>query len=441
MIASNAMKRFKRLWILVAVFLLPVAAAYAVDRLFLGPTCPACHAAITKNLPLFDPSREGLVRIRASGMEFRARVAGFSNHEGEGVILLHGFPETSITWEPLIDKLARAGFRAVAFDQRGYSPGARPFGANSYSSARLASDVIAIAAAVGFDRFHVVGHDFGGAIAWIAADRFPREIVSVTSLSTPHPEALAEALGDSNAQWRASSYFPLYWIPVLPELVLGFNRATYLQRLKWQLFQAEQIEEFKQVFSEPGALRSALNWYRAFRFQSQDPLGKIRQPTLFLWGNEDGAFSQVAAEKTADHVEGPFRFHRLKAGHLLMLELPELVANEVLSHLRTWSQVSEQWKLVQANAPDEGASSCDQSKPHCLSIFVAPNGNAVRIRNRCSERYQGVVRVSCTGWAPETFVEYRFSLGAKGDVIQESNGISSGDCYYRHRLCPIQLQE
>ena len=152
MIASNAMKRFKRLWILVAVFLLPVAAAYAVDRLFLGPTCPACHAGITKNLPLFDPSREGLVRIRASGMEFRARVAGFSNHEGEGVILLHGFPETSITWEPLIDKLARAGFRAVAFDQRGYSPGARPFGANSYSSARLASDVIAIAAAVGFDR-------------------------------------------------------------------------------------------------------------------------------------------------------------------------------------------------------------------------------------------------------------------------------------------------
>ena len=213
-------------------------------------------------------------------------------------------------WEPLLDKLAKAGFRAVAFDQRGYSPGARPFRVNSYSSGRLAADVIAVATAVGFDRFHVVGHDFGGAIAWIAADRFPREIISVTSLSTPHPEALAEALDDLRAQRLKSSYALLYRIPVLPELVLGFNRAAYLQRLKWQFHPPEQIEEYKQVFSEPGALRGALNWYRAFRFQSHDPLGKIRQPTLFIWGNEDGAFGRVAAEKTADYVEGPFRFHR-----------------------------------------------------------------------------------------------------------------------------------
>ena len=421
--------------------LLPVAAAYAVDRLFLAPTCPACHTDMTKNLPLFDPSREGLVRIRANGMEFRARVAGFSNREGEGVILLHGFPETSIMWEPLLDKLAKAGFRAVAFDQRGYSPGARPFRINSYGSGRLAADVIALATAVGFDRFHVVGHDFGGAIAWIAADRFPREIISVTSLATPHPEALAEALDDLRGQRLKSSYALLYRIPVLSELVLGFNRAAYLQRLKWQFHPPEQIEEYKQVFSEPGALRGALNWYRAFRFRSNQPLGKIRQPTLFIWGNEDGAFGHVAAEKTADYVEGPFRFQGLRTGHLLMLEVPELVANAVLSHLRTWSQVSEQWKLALENAPQEDASPCDQSRPNCLSVLVTPNGNAVRIRNRCNDRYQGIVRVSCTGWAPGAFVEYRFNLGANGDVIQESSGFSFGDCYYSHRLCSRQLQE
>jgi pimeloyl-ACP methyl ester carboxylesterase len=433
-------RRFKCLWIPVVILLLPVAAAYAVDRLLLAPTCPACHTDMTKNLPLFDPSREGLVRIRASGMEFRARVAGFSNREGEGVILLHGFPETSIMWEPLLDKLAKAGFRAVAFDQRGYSPGARPFRVNSYTSGRLAADVIAVATAVGFDRFHIVGHDFGGIIAWIAADRFPREIMSVTSLSTPHPGALAEALEDPDA-WLQSSYVLLYRIPVLPELVLGFNRAAFLQRLKWQLHPPEQVEEYKQVFSEPGALRSALNWYRAFQFQSDEPLGKIRQPTLFIWGSEDGAFGRVAAEKTADYVEGPFRFHRLKAGHQLMLEVPELVANEVISHLRTWSQVSEQWRLALENAPQEHASPCDQSRPNCLSIFVTPNGNAVRIRNRCNERYQGIVRVSCTGWAPGAFVEYRFNLGAKGDVIQENSGFSFGVCYYSHRLCSMQLQD
>jgi len=430
-------RRFKWLWIPVVFLLLLVAAAYAVDRLLLAPTCPACHTDMTKNLPLFDPSREGLVRIRASGMEFRARVAGFSNRDGEGVILLHGFAETSIMWGPLLDKLAKAGFRAIAFDQRGYSPGARPFRVNAYSSVRLAADVIAVATAVGFDRFHVVGHDFGGAIAWIAADRFPREILSVTSLSMPHPGALGEALEDRHAQWRQSSYVPLYRIPVLPELVLGFNRAAYLQHLKWQLQPPEQVHEYKQVFSEPGALRSALNWYRAFAFHSRDPLGKIRQPTLFMWGNADGAFGRVAAEQTANYVDGPFRFHRLKAGHLLMLEVPELVANAVLSHLRTWSQVSEQWK----NVPHEDASPCDQSRPNCLSVLVTPNGNAVRIRNRCNERYQGIVRVSCTGWAPGAFVEYRFNLGAKGDLIQENSGFSFGDCYYSHQLCSRQLQE
>jgi pimeloyl-ACP methyl ester carboxylesterase len=428
------MKRFKWLWILVVVFLPPVAAAWAVDRLLLAPTCPDCHTDMTKDLPLFDPSREGLVRIRANGMEFRARVAGFRNRDGEGVILLHGFAETSVMWDPLLDKLAEAGFRVLAFDQRGYSPGARPFRIGAYSSGKLASDVIAVATAVGFDRFHVVGNDFGGAISWIAAQRFPQEILSVTSLSTPHPEALAEALTDPDAQWLQSSYVPLYRIPVLPELVLGFNRANLLQRLNWRFLPPEQVEEYKQVFSEPGALRGALNWYRAFRFHPNNSFGKITQPTLFIWGREDGSFGRVAADKTADHVEGPFRFHRLTAGHQLMVEVPELVANAVLSHLQSWSQISK--SALQAHA-----SPCDQSTPDCLSVFVTPNGNSVRIRNRCKEHYQGIVRVSCTGWAPHAFVEYRFNLGANGDVIHESNGFSFGDCYYRHRLCSMQLQE
>lgn len=423
----------KWLWIPL-VLLLIMAAAYAADRLLLAPICPHCHTDITKNLPLFDPSQDGLVRIRANGMEFRARVAGFSNHGGDGVMLLHGFPETSIMWEPMLDRLAKGGFRAVAFDQRGYSPGARPFRLESYRSGKLAADVIAVAAAVGFDRFHVVGHDFGAAIAWIAADRFPRQVIGVTSLSTPHPEALAEALDKLRGQRLRSSYAVLYWIPVLPELVLGFNRAAYLQRLHWQFHPPEHVEEYKQVFSEPGALRGALNWYRAFKFRPDDPLGKIRQPTLFIWGSEDGAFGPVAAEQTADYVEGPFRFLELKAGHQLMLEAPDVVANAVLSHLRNWSQISEQWKFQQGITPSQDASPCDQTTPHCLNVVVSPNGSAVRIRNRCDEPYQGSVRVACTGWSPGTFIEYRFDLGAGGDLIQENNGFSFGDCYY-NRFC------
>lgn len=429
---------FKWLWMPVAILLLPAASAYGIDKLWLASGL-ASHTAATKTLPLFGPSREGLVRIRASGMEFRARVAGFDNPNGEGVILLHGFPETSIMWEPLVDRLAKAGYRVVAFDQRGYSPGARPFRVKSYGTGRLASDAMAVAAAVGFDRFHVVGHDFGGAIAWIVADRFPLDVLSVTALSMPHPEALAEALDDPDAQWLHSSYILMHWVPLVPELVFGFDRAAYLRHLKWQMHTPEQVEEYTRVFSEFGALRGALNWYRAFHFEPRDPLRKIRQPTLFLWGNEDRAFSRLAAESTANHVEGPFRFHRLKAGHSLMLELPDRVGDEVLSHLKAASQMAGQWKAVQANASGQDTG-CTKAKPNCLRILAAPDGKSLRISNRCDERHRGAVRIACTQWPRDAFMEYRFDLGAGADLVQESNGFAPGNCYYSHRLCDEDLQ-
>ena len=433
------MTRFKWLWMAWALVALPISAAYAVDRLLLAPACPTCHATQTKALPLFSDDADGLVRIRASGMEFRSRVKGFAeNPDGEGVILLHGFPETSIMWEPLMDRLAASGFRVVAFDQRGYSPGARPLRINAYTSGRLAADVIAVAAAVGFDRFHVIGHDFGGAIAWITADHFPKAVMSVTSLSTPHPAALAEALETPAAQWADSSYVLLYRLPWLPELFLGFNRASYLRHRNWQWLPPEQREEYARVFGEPGALRGALNWYRAFQFDSHDPLGKITQPALFIWGNEDGAFGRVAANKTANYVDGPYQQLSLKAGHQLMLEVPEQVNEAVLAHLKTWSQVSKTWNAALATDPQDDGSACDQSRPHCLNILVAPDGGTVRIHNTCDERYRGAVRIACTGWAPEAFVEFRFDLGAKDEVTQHSSGFSAGDCYFRHRLCALE---
>ena len=429
------MKRLKQLWLLVAVFSLPITTAYAIDRLLLAPSCPDCNAEMTEELPVFDGTQDGLVRIKANSMEFRARVAGFDNRDGEGVILLHGFPETSIVWKPLLDKLAKAGYRAVAFDQRGYSPGARPFAKNAYTKGRLATDVLAVAEAAGFERFHVIGHDFGGAIAWTFVDRYPRRVLSLTSLSMPHPSALADTLGNPGSQWRRSSYMLFYRLPVLPELILGFNQAALLKYFKWQDHPREQVEEYERVFGEPGTLRAALNWYRVFRFRSLDPVGKIRPATLFLWGREDDAFGQVAATRTASYMDGAYRLHAMEAGHNLMLEAPDLVAEEVLTHLATSAEASKRWSAAVASRAQDGGSACDQSKPRCLRISLAPEGNTLRIRNRCEEAYEGVVRVSCSGWAPDAAVEYRFSLGAKSEMAQESTGFSFGDCYYRHRFC------
>ena len=433
------MTRLNRLWLIAVAIMLPVTAAYAIDRLVLSLSCPDCPTETAKLLPLFDGTQDGLVRVQANTMEFRARVAGSDNADGEGVILLHGFPETSIMWEPLLEALRRDGYHAIAFDQRGYSPGARPLMENAYTKGKLANDVLAIADAAGFDKFHVIGHDFGGAIAWTVADRHRERVLSLTSLSMPHPLALADALVNPGPQWPASSYVLFYRLPALPEFIMGFDRAALLSRWKWQNHPKNQVDEYRRVFSEPGALHAALDWYRAFKFRSLDPAGKVRPPTLFLWGEEDGAFSRAAATDTVNYMDGAYRLRTVNAGHNLMLEAPDVVETEILAHLKTARQVSEQWVAALDQAPQEAGSPCDQRAPKCLRIQLSPHGRTFRIRNQCNETHKGVVRVSCSQWAPDEAVEYRFNLGARAEMAQESAGVdtalSNGTCYYRHRLC------
>ncbi|MHA1134518.1 MAG: alpha/beta fold hydrolase [Alphaproteobacteria bacterium] len=429
------MKYLKWLGLVLAILAVPVVAAYAIDRLFLAPDCPDCHTEATRALPLFDGTQDGLVRIQASTMEFRARAAGFDNAHGDGVILLHGFPETSVMWEPLLGELGDAGYRAIAFDQRGYSPDARPSGQKEYTKGKIASDVLAVADAAGFDRFHVIGHDFGGIIGWTVADRHPKRVLSLTSLSTPHPLAIAKALSNASSQWPRSSYVLFYWLPLLPELALGFDQAALLKSLKWRDHTNEQVEEYRRMFSEPGALHAALNWYRAFKFRSLDPVGKVRPPTLFIWGREDPAFSRIAVLETANFMDGAYRLHPVPAGHNLLLEEPKIVTADILAHLDTATKVAKQWAVALNEKPQDNDSPCDQAPPKCLRIVLSPNGGTFRIRNRCDDAYKGVVRISCSGWAPDAAVEYRFSLGAETEMAQESTGLSNGTCYYRHRLC------
>ena len=131
------------------------------------------HSARTQQLPLLgDSTGQGLVRIAANGLEFRARVAGLGSG-GPGLVLLHGYPVTSAMWEPLLAPAAAAGYRVIAFDQRGYSPGARPEGVEAYRIDRMVEDVVAVADAAGFEDFHLVGHDWGCVVGWIVAVRHP----------------------------------------------------------------------------------------------------------------------------------------------------------------------------------------------------------------------------------------------------------------------------
>src|SRR3970040_2843717 len=170
-----------------------------------------------------------ITEIAANGMTFRARVAGES---GEPVILLHGFPETSHMWVNLLPKLEEAGYRCVAPDQRGYSAGARPKGIENYTYRAIASDVIAIADAVGFEKFHLIGHDWGAGAGWAARAVHPERIRSWAALSVPHIASFGAAIREDPDQQKRSEYVTFFQEPGVAEGALSAGAFPRLKRIR-----------------------------------------------------------------------------------------------------------------------------------------------------------------------------------------------------------------
>ncbi len=274
------------------------------------------------------------ILIKAGGYSFRSRAANLDSNS-DAVILLHGFPQTSISWRPVIKVLAEKGFRVVAFDQRGYSSGARPKGIDSYKIENLVNDVFEIADAVGFDRFHVAGHDWGSAVAWSALMTNPDRIISLSALSIAHPRAFFEAVKMDKDQQKRSRYFLLFRSPWLPELLLKFNRMKVLRSLFYKYMPTVHTDEYLQVFSKSGALTSALNWYRAMGKgieSSLDPV--IEKPVLFIWGNRDPAAGRKAVELQKKYIKGSYKKVELDAGHWLLERKTDVVIESILSHIK-----------------------------------------------------------------------------------------------------------
>jgi pimeloyl-ACP methyl ester carboxylesterase len=273
-----------------------------------------------------------LVRISARGMQFRARIAGT---QGDPVILLHGFPTTSAMWEPLMTATVEQGFRVLAFDQRGYSPDARPGDTAAYAVPELVADVLAVADAAGVERFHLVGHDWGSAVGRGAVLRAPERVISWTAMSIPHPAAFTAALADDPDQQNRSSYFALFRTPWVPDVLFTFGGLRVLRSSVYAPMSAAERDEYVRVFSEPGALTAALQWYRAIdRSMAQQPADpKVNVPTLFLWGTRDDAVARSGIEKQREFMTGPFREVELDAGHWLLEENARAVIPETLAHL------------------------------------------------------------------------------------------------------------
>jgi len=273
-----------------------------------------------------------LSRYARSGLTFDVSDRGPEG--GDAVVLLHGFPQDSTCWDDVVPALHAAGLRTLAPDQRGYSPAARPAAVVAYRTAELVDDVLALLDAAGLRRVHLVGHDWGGTVAWAVAGRHPDRVHTLTVLSTPHPEAYLRAVR-SGSQALRSWYLGAFQVPRLPEFVLARRLGPLLARTGMPAAHAVPVTTRMR---EPGALTAALACYRALRHSSRERFPTVRVPTTFVWGRDDPALGRVGAELTRDAVSAPYRFVELDAGHWLPETRPVQVASVLLDRIRTVAQ-------------------------------------------------------------------------------------------------------
>ncbi len=328
--------------VLIALLLIALLVALGVPlALWIGAYASLdhdfAHSRATAELDAFDPATSAshtvtLSLTEANAMTFRTRAAGFGGDRGN-VILLHGFPESSAMYTPMIRELARAGYRVVAPDQRGYSPGARPADLDAYTTDKLAADVFAIADAVGFDRFHLVGHDWGAAIGWLMVFGASPRIRSWSALSIPHMGAYAAAITEDSDQRERSAYLGFFQLPWLPEALMAFNGFAMMRNLLYAEHGAGIVDEYVAIFSEPGALTAALNWYRASRLSAPPPERPVTIPTAYIWGNRDPAVGDRAVQTQRQYFDGNLWETELDTGHWLMETEARAVTDAVPEHI------------------------------------------------------------------------------------------------------------
>jgi pimeloyl-ACP methyl ester carboxylesterase len=268
---------------------------------------------------------------------FTCEIAGPA--AGEVVLLLHGFPLSRHSWAAQLPALADAGYRAVAPDQRGYSPGVRPDPSDlaQYSIQRLVADALAIADASGArgGRFHLVGHDWGGQVAWCLAAWHAERLKSLTVLSRPHPAAFRKAyLEDLDGQQTKSRHHKMFHDPNTGPLLLDDGARRLRAILEREKIPAVAIEQHLSVIGNPTAMEAALAWYRAAGTLAAIEVGAVAVPTLYVWGDADSTVGRAAAQATKGFVDGRYRFATLPGvGHSSNEEAPGAINRLLLAHL------------------------------------------------------------------------------------------------------------
>ena len=277
--------------------------------------------------------------VRTNGIQLHCAMAG----DGPLVVLLHGFPEFWYSWRHQIPVLARR-HRVVAPDLRGYGDSDRPSGIESYRLPTLVADIEGLIAALGESSAIVVGHDWGGGVAWFLALDRPALVRRLAILNMPHPACFARELRRNPRQLLKSWYVFFFQLPWLPETLLGLRHAQGIgdamrrATVRPGAVTAEDVDAYREAASQPGALTAALNYYRAaLRHpdprvrQPPDAWPKIQMPTLVIWGEQDIALRKELTVGMEPYFEAPLTLRYVPdAGHFVHLDRPDLV-NEWLA--------------------------------------------------------------------------------------------------------------
>jgi pimeloyl-ACP methyl ester carboxylesterase len=254
---------------------------------------------------------------------------------GDVVVLLHGFPQLNSSWDQVIPLLHTRGLRTLAPNQRGYSPDARPHGRRPYKISELVKDVLALADLTGAP-VHLVGHDWGAAVAWATAMLAPEKVRTLTAVSVPHPGAFMAAM--PRGQALDSWYMAVFNLPWLPERVLSNPRigGWFLRRGGMT---TAMVADFQRGIVEAGALPGGLGWYRAMALSNPRLFGThVRVPTTYVWSDGDAFLGRAGAQLCQHYVDAPYTFEVIEgASHWIPDERPEELASLILARITSVS--------------------------------------------------------------------------------------------------------
>lgn len=265
------------------------------------------------------------------------------------LLFLHGFPESARTWRHQLDQFA-PDYRVAAPDQRGFARSSKPTRVEDYQTKRLVADVVALANALGFKRFTLVGHDWGGAVAWAVALKYPERVAQLVVVNAPHPYLFQRSLFDDPAQRAASQYIRAYRSPTIAADVIragleNFLDASLAPHMSSGVLTARDRAAYLDEWSQPGAIEAMFNWYKASPIfvpetdqnparpaWIDEPFPKTQMPVLVVWGTKDTALLPVLLEGLGNHVPD-LRVVKVDAGHFVPWERPEPVTAAIRAFL------------------------------------------------------------------------------------------------------------